>query len=199
MKNNRGFTLIELMIAIMIFAILTIISYRTISALIATKETVTRVQDKWGGIAKAVAHLASAWNRTIPLVIRDENGIMVPAVIGKNKLESKYDAQIEMTLSGYIGDQIYGSSPPKRVGFRFVGGKLYLVTWPVLNRVLTTQPQLDLMLEDVDTFKVSFLYADKQWYDNWPPDLSSMATLPPAFKIYIKMKSGEEITRQWVF
>lgn len=196
--KSQGFTLIELMVAVIIFAIISIISYKTLSSLVTTKEVVETAQNKWGGVSKTINQMSTACHRAIPLVIRDENGLIMPAVLGKNKLNSKYDAQLELTTSGFIGDPEYGSIPPKRVGFRFVKGKLYLVAWPVLNRVQSTVPDLKLLLEHIAVFNVNFLYPDKQWRDTWPLDSSNIGTLPTALKVYIKMDSGEEITRQWI-
>lgn len=205
MKHAKGFTLIELMIAIMIFAVITIISYRTISALITTKNIVTNAQEKWGGLAKAVAKINNYSLRSIPLVVRDENGDLLPSILSKNKLMTNYDAQLEMTISGYIGDNVYGSTPPRRVGFRFANNKLYLIDWPVLNRVLTTRPRMDILLDNVQEFTVQFLYPDLQWHNDWPIPNTSPADpninpsiLPKAIKINIKMLSGEEIPIQWV-
>ena len=196
-KPVKGFTLIELMVAIMIFAIISVISYRAISSLVTTKQVVTAAQDKWGGIARAVNQMSTGWSRAMPLAARDENGILIPAVLGKNKLDGNFDAQLEFTTSGFIGDTVYGSVPPRRVGFRFLNGKLYMVTWPYMNRVPGSKPQVDLMMDHVNTFTVNFFYPDKQWRDTWPMDTGNFTNLPPGLKIYIKMDSGEEIIRQW--
>lgn len=195
--KSHGFTLIELMVAIFIFAIIAIISYRTLSSLVSTQQIVTSTQDKWSGIGNAVSWLTSSWNRSIPLVVRDENGSLLPAVLGKDKLSGNFDAQLELTLSGYIRDPIYGSTPPKRLGFRYINGQLFLVTWPVLNRVVTTQPQLDLLMDNVASFQQSFLYPDKQWRDEWPPSNVPIDKMPMGLKVTILMKSGETIIRQW--
>lgn len=194
---NQGFTLIELMIAVIIFAALSIISYRTLSSLITTKNVVTNSQKKWGSIAKTVNLFSTAWNRSIPLIIRDSDGTALPAVWGKQELHGKFDSQLEITEAGFIGDNVYGSSPPKRVGFRFVGDKLYLVTWPVLNRIQNTTPEIDLLLANIDQFKISYFYPDRQWRDTWPASPKDITTLPNGLKLYIKMKTGEEINRQW--
>jgi len=199
MLKNKGFTLIELLVAIVIFAIISMISYRTLSSLITTKKIVTQAQEKWSGIGNAVNFISTAWNRSIPLVIRGENGLILPAVLGKNKLDGKFDAQLEITDSGFIGDPVFGSTAPKRLGFRFENGKIYLVTWPVLNRVENTAPQLDVLVDNVAAFTVNFLYPDKQWRDIWPDPNMNLDQIPQAMKIYIKMKSGEEIIRQWVY
>lgn len=185
------------MVAILIFAIISIISYRTLASLVATKQIVTSTQNKWSGIGNAVSWLNTSWNRSIPLVVRDENGTLIPAIIGKNKLDGAFDAQLEFTLSGYIRDPIYGSTPPKRLGFRFDNGKLYLVTWPVLNRVISTQPQLDLLMDNVSTFQQSFLYPDNQWHDDWPAVGMQLNRMPMGLKVDIVMNSGESIVRQW--
>ena len=199
LKKHCGFTLIELMVAILIFAIISIISYRTLASLVTTKQIVTATQDKWSGIGNAVNWLNTSWNRSIPLVIRDENGTVIPAIIGKDKLAGAFDAQLELTLSGYIGDPVYGSTPPKRLGFRFDDGKLFLVTWPVLNRVISTAPQLDLLVDNVSSFQQSFLYPDKQWRNDWPPTGSAVNKMPVGLKVTMVMNSGETIERLWAF
>src|SRR6185437_688239 len=134
-KKRDGFTLIELMVAILIFSIISIISYRTLASLVTTKEIVTSTHDILSGIVNAVSLLSRAWDRSIPLTVRDENGILIPAIIGKDKLERATDSQLELTLSGSISNPIFGTIRPRRLGFRFDDGKLFLVTWPVLNRV----------------------------------------------------------------
>lgn len=199
MKINKkiGFTLIELMVAIFIFGIISIISYRIISSLLITKQLVTNSQTKWGGLAHAIVRIAITVDSAIPLVVRDANGGVISAVIGKNKLDGQFDAQLELTASGRIGDPIYGTIPPKRVGFRFINGTLYEVSWSVLNRVITTTPRVDVLLTNVASFVVKYYYPDKQWRDTWPMDVGSIMQLPVGIKISIVMNSGETIIRQW--
>lgn len=196
-KKQRGFTLIELMIAIMIFAVITIISYRVISSLLTTKEVITAVHHKWGSLSNTINRLNQSMYQVIPLVVRDSDGNIQSAVLGKAKLESRFDGQLELTESGFIGDQVYGSTPPRRIGYRFVDKKIYLITWPVLNRVMGTVPRVDILLENVESFKVSFMYPDKQWRDTWPLDSSGFTILPVGVKVTIKLLSTEEVVRQW--
>ena len=194
MKN--GFTLIELMVAVIIFAIISTISYRVISSLVTTKEIVTKSQAKWGGISLIMNRLEMSRNRALPLPIRDNDGNLLPSMIGKNKLDGAFDAQLEMTLSGNIGDNVMGSTPPKRIGFRFYQGSLYLVSWPVLNRVVTTKPDIDLLVADVSNFTLLFLYPDKKWNDTWPPASGDKALLPAGIQMNLQLKSGESVTRE---
>ena len=192
-----GFTLIELMIAIMVFAVITMISYRVISSLIKTKEVITAVHNKWGGLSNAIIRLNKSINQVIPLTVLGADGNILSAIQGKFKLENKFDAQLELTESGFIGDQIYGSSPPRRIGYRFADKRLYLVTWPVLNRVINTIPRMDILLENVQSFDVKFLYLDGKWREIWPTNPIDSDKFPTGVRVNIKLMSKEEITRQW--
>ena len=194
-NSQRGFTLIEIMISVIIFAIISVISYRIITSLIRTKEIAGEAQDKWGSLSLINSNMGNAWNRVMPLVVRDVNGSILPALQGKSSLSGNYDSQLELTLSGYVGDDVYGTSSPRRIGYRFNQGSLYLVTWPVLNRALTTVPQINLLIDNVQSFTALYLYPDKQWHDSWPPVGGDPTILPKAVKIQYQLKSGESIER----
>ena len=196
-SKHSGFTLIELMVAIIIFAIISTVSYRMITSLVKTKEIAGEAQEKWGNLSLAMSNFGSSWNRVIPLVARDQNGGLLAAVYGKPKLSGMYDSQLEMTLSGFSGDKIYGTVPPKRVGYRFYGKTLYLVTWPVLNRVVTTQPEIDILIDNVSKFEITYLYPDNQWRDTWPPQGGDITSLPRAVKVVLVLVSGETVERSW--
>lgn len=194
----RGFTLIEIMVAIIIFAFISVVSYRIVTSLVTTKEVAGKAQDKWGNLSLAMSNLGGSRNRVIPLVARDENGNVLPAILGKSKLTGIYDSQLEMTLSGYIGGSgIQEITPPKRVGYRYTNGSLYLVVWPVLNRVIATRPEIDLLIDNVTNFQASYLYPDNQWRDSWPPVGGDPTVLPKGLKILLNLKSGESIEREF--
>lgn len=195
--KKSGFTLIELMVAIIIFAIISTVSYRMITSLVRTKEIAGDAQEKWGNLSLAISNFGMSWNRVIPLVVRDQNGGLLPAVYGKAKLSGMYDSQLEMTLAGFSGDKVYGTVPPKRIGYRYYGTTLYLVTWPVLNRVVTTQPEIDALIDHVTKFEVSYLYPDNQWRDSWPPQGGDITSLPQAVKVILVLASGETVERSW--
>lgn len=196
-SKNTGFTLIEIMISVIIYAIISVISYRIITTLVNTKQIAGGAQEKWGNLSTISSNLGSSWNRAIPLVVRDGSGTILPAVLGKNKLSGSFDSQLEITLSGLIGDDVFGTTPPKRVGYRFYQGSLYLVTWPTLNRVPSTTPEVDLLIDNVQSFNVNFLYTDRQWRDTWPPDNGDVTALPQAIKVNFQLNSGESVERVW--
>ena len=196
-KNYLGFTLIELMVAILIFGIIAQISYRTITALLITKKTLTDSQQKWWLISRAVNKMSMNIDKAIPLNIRDASGQIVAAMIGTPKISGAYDSQIEFTISGFVGDEQYGSTPPMRVGFRYDGTNLYYVIWPYMNRVNSTTPQINLLLSKVNSFKVEFLYDDKNWHETWPSGQDKFTVLPKGIRINLKTDTGENIARQW--
>lgn len=196
-SKQRGFTLIEIMVAVFIFAIIATVSYRIISSLVKTKQIVDETQNKWGNLSLINSNLERSVNRLIPLVVRDNDGNAIPALLGQDKLTGLYDGQLEMTLSGSVGDQVLGVKPPKRVGYRLYKNSLYFITWPTLNRSLNTLPEIDLLIGDVNSFVVEYLYTDGKWYKTWPPENSDISSLPAAMRVSLELNSGESIVREW--
>lgn len=193
----KGFTLIELMIAVIIFSVIAVVSYRMITSLVITNEVASSAQNKWGDLSLVMSSFSNMRERVIPLVGRDQEGNILPAIYGKAGLSGMYDSQLEATLSGTVGDPVFGNNPPKRVGYRFYRGSLYLVNWPFLNRVLTTRPEINLFIDNVQNFEVTYLYPDNQWRNAWPPDGGDPTIFPRAIKILLSLKSGESIERSW--
>jgi general secretion pathway protein J len=195
MKKNDGFTLIELLVAISIFAIIAVIAYETISSLANTKQIIAKNQQKWTGLVNTIDDISLFWHDSIPLMVRDNDGNLEAALVGQQILQNKTDGQLELTVAGYVGNTITGVVPPKRVAFRYKNHQLYLIIWPVLNRAMTTRPDVELLLDNVESFKIQYLYSDRQWHDTWPDNSNDFASLPFGVKIYLKLESGEEVTR----
>lgn len=195
--RRRGFTLIEIIVAVFIFAIIATVSYRIISSLVKTKQVVDETQNKWGNLSLVNSNLERSVSRLIPLVVRDNDGNAIPALLGQEKLTGMYDGQLEMTLSGSIGDAVLGVKPPKRVGYRLYKNSLYFITWSTLNRALNTLPEIDLLIDDVSVFKVEYLYADGKWYTTWPPENGDISSLPDAMRVNLELNSGESVVREW--
>lgn len=197
MNKNKGFTLVEIIVAVMIYAIIAVISYKVVSSLLLTKQVTGDAQKKIGGVSNALSRMSHDWERAIPLIVRDADGNFLPAVAGHSGVFSDFDSQIEFTLNGYVGDDINDSTPPRRVGYRFINDELYYISWPVLNRTQTTRPTVSLLMEDVKDFDVEYLYPDNKWHDSWPIAGQDLSELPRAVRITIVLSSGESAVRIW--
>ncbi len=206
-KHNKGFTLIEIIIAIIIYSIIATISYRIVTSLIITKQVTDEEQNKWSNLSLLMSHLSNDWNKSVPLSVRDQYGNLVPPLIGKDKLVGMYDAQLEFTVNGYLPNNLFYNSviPPKRIGYRFYNNSIYLITWPVLHRVQQTRPEITLMMDGIKEFTIEYMYPDKTWKKVWPPANStdnngmpnSNTVMPRAFRLQVTLKTGEVINRQW--
>jgi len=197
MKKRNGFTLIELMVAILIFSIISTMSYRIILILVKTKEVVTSNQQKWSSLSRFMNRVNEAWINKMPIPVYDTNGKIMPDVYGRETINEKYDSQLEITIAGSIGDNVNKSTPPKRVGFRFINNKIFYVIWNVLNRVQSTQPEIYLILDNVKNFNIEYLYTDQQWRAFWPANGGNLYSSPVAIKMTIELENGEIITREW--
>jgi general secretion pathway protein J len=194
-RNYQGFTLIELMVAIIIFAIISLIGYRTIDGLITARTVMSREETKWNNAVNVITLINRNWHRAIPLTFRDENGVLQPAVIGITMLQGKYDSQLEFTIAGNVNTVQNSSTPPYRIGFRYIDNKLYMITWLYLNRAINYIPQVTLLADNITSFNVQFFVAG-QWQNIWPIGIQSYDQIPSGIKIDMVLKSGEEIVRQ---
>jgi general secretion pathway protein J len=199
-KNNHGFTLIEIIIAIIIYSIIATISYRIVTSLIITKQVTDEEQNKWSNLSLLMSHLSNDWNKSVPLSVRDQYGNLIPPLIGKDKLSGMYDAQLELTVNGYLPNNLLYNTvvPPKRIGYRFYNNAIYLITWPVLHRVQQTRPEITMMMDGIKEFIVEYMYPDRTWKKTWPPENNKETSpIPKAFRLQITLKTGEIINRQW--
>jgi general secretion pathway protein J len=200
MKKNRGFTLIEIIIAIIIYSIIATISYRIVTSLIITKQVTDEEQNKWSNLSLLMSHLSNDWNKSIPLSVRDQYGNLLPPLQGKDKLVGMSDAQLEFTVNGYLPNNLFYNTviPPKRIGYRFYNGAIYLITWPMLNRVQQTRPEITLMMDGIKSFNLEYMYPDQTWKPVWPPLTATESNvMPKSFRLKMVLKTGEEINRQW--
>ena len=199
-RKQSGFTLIEIIIAIVIYSIIATICYRIVTSLILTKQITDEEQNKWSNLSLLMSHLSNDWNKSIPLSVRDQYGNLLPPLQGKDKLLSFSDAQLEFTVNGYLPSTLFYSTviPPKRIGYRFYNGAVYLITWPMLNRVQQTRPEITMLMDGIKEFKIDYLYNDQSWKPVWPALASPESNvMPKSFRVKVVLKTGEEINRQW--
>jgi type II secretion system protein J len=190
-RAEAGFTLLEVVLAIAIFAV--------ISLLIAT--TLFAVQRSWSRIKKQSVRLKAyqtidrivdyAVRNAVPFKWQDENL--------KNRLVFKGDSN-EVVLA-----YLHRVTNIKKGGIRFIKLSLEeneliahyrhtpILYW--LSEDLESTCQKEVIARDVES--VSFLYADKDkngisWSEDWNEEIEK--NIPLGIQMTIKFKSGRQIS-----
>ena len=195
--RHRGFTLIEVLIAITLFAVMSGLAYRGLASILNAKERVTQENTKWRGVAMFFARLEGDLLAAVPRPIRDSNNLQAEAFIAKPVFSKENEGQLMFTRMGLPGAEGVLAAP-QRYGYRLKDRTIETLVWPVLDQGQRTVPAVYPVLDGVTALRMRYLNATNQWVDSWPVGVANPATaprLPKAVEVSLTLESGEELTR----
>ncbi|MBT8091786.1 MAG: type II secretion system minor pseudopilin GspJ [Gammaproteobacteria bacterium] len=200
--TRKGFTLIEVLVALAIFGVLSLLAYISLSQTLANSDMLGERMTRLQSIQKSISYLSSELLQVAPRPVRVElGGVPLPAL--QSSLASEF--ALQLTRGGWPNFAGAPRSTMQRVAYRIEDGDLLRYHWYVLDRTLNSQPVATVMLEDVSSLTFRFLTGNDDWADQWPP-LSSQAApqsqatsfnveLPRAIEIILVLENEGEITR----
>jgi len=203
-SRYRGFTLIEVLVAIAIFSIMASVAYRALTAVLESRERLDSEHRKWRTLSIAFSRIEQDLGSIRARPARDTGGIMQPPLMGAQVLRSPNEGHVMFSRAGYTDEKgIPGA--PTRVGYRARDGTLEYMTWAALDQAPRTEPNVSQLLQGVTELRVRYLDATAQWFDRWPagsavnaPLDDAKAILPRALEFELQLQSGERIRRVFV-
>ena len=166
--SQRGFTLIEVLIAMAIVAIIGVASAQVVSSVIASDEAsrkadkrITLLQRTYQTIQRDMLQMTS---RSVRVNGAKPSKQFIFA--GENVLESDDDG-IVFTRKGWRNPaQMFPRSNLQGVGYRVVDGKLERLHYLYPDQGAGTEPQVTTLIEGVIGFKLEYFDA-KKWQKQW--------------------------------
>ncbi len=193
-KIQRGFTLIELLVALVILAVISVAGYRSLDAVLQTRERVAAETRKWQHLAFFFARLNQDLAQAVQRPVRDEDGVTVrAALIGNLVTVGENDAELIFTRAG-IPDQGAALQAPQRIGYRLEQGAIVMLRWPSLDQAPRVKPVRYPVLEGVRDFKLRYLDKSKIWQLQWQYPYPQ-TNWPVAVEVTLTLVSDEVITR----
>ena len=177
MTRARGFTLLELLIAIAIFAVLAIIAYGGLDTVLTQRAQVLQRLDSIAQLQKAYMRLRGDFQQVRNRPVRDPFGDESPAMV-----VSLNPPVLEFTRGGWRNPTFQPRSTQERVSYRVADGKLLRASWRVLDRVQGSEPVELVVLDGVSAITWRFLDASLEWQDSWPPlsQIGQQNVAPPS-------------------
>lgn len=198
-RRQHGLTLLELLIAVAVFAIFSAMAYGSLMRLLDTRARVDSERAFWRELATAFVRMERdfAYARNRPIRIGD--GTFLPAFRGAPyDPRTLADPSVELTRSGFLLTQS-ARGDLQRVGYQLVGGELQRLVWPVLDRAPMTGPERVPVLHGVDAFRVRFLLNADDWSEHWPPPgVQNYPWKPLAVEITLTLAERGEFRRVFV-
>jgi len=199
-SSTLGFTLLELVIAMAIFAIMSTIAYSGLNNVLTAKARTDEQAQQLVRLQLAFTHMGRDISQAVNRGIRDEYGEVQAPLIGRD-LDGFL---IELTRSGWrnpIPQEQRPRSSLQRIAYKIEDEKLIRATWPMLDR---DQDGLIIENEMLDhVTKLEFNFLDKtnndKWHTSWPqlepgnqdPDVSP----PRAVKVIMETKYFGKLER----
>lgn len=194
--RGRGFTLIEVLVALLILGIMSALGYGTYRQARISAERAEESLRRTREIEFGVRVLTQDFAELAPRPIRDPLGTSrLPAL----RAGPGATTLIDMTRAGWSNTAGQQRSTLQRVSYQLVNDVLKRSYQTVLDPTLTNTPVVQDLLTGVKTVQLRFLDANQAWSDQWPsPTLSLMDALytrPVAVEIIIDFKDWGRVRR----
>ena len=192
---QRGMTLLELLIAVSIFAILSVLAHGGLGSVLSTRETVSAEADRMADMQRGFARLGRDFEQAAPRNIRDVHGDSQPAMQSGGEVDEETQILAEFTLGGkrlLPGQQ---RSRLQRVAYAIKGNTLLRMNWNVLDRAQDSQPYITEIMSGVESVEIQFLDDAGQWLGNWPADGQLSQGLPLAVELRFDIENWGELRR----
>lgn len=192
-RRARGFTLLELLVAIAILALVAVGSYRLLFDTIATRDRGMAHEKALRDLQRADMILQRDLLQAAARPIRDEYGDVQPGLVLAE------DKGLEFTRRGWRNPLQQARSDLVRVRYRVVAGQLVREHWTVLDRARSSTPVRTVLLDKVSNFRVQ-AHAGGNWSATWPPlaqvsRQASAVPLPEAVEVRFTLAPWGEIRR----
>jgi len=207
MNRARGFTLIEVLIALAITGFVAAAAYTALSTVISGVESTRNTAQRTYEINRAFMVISRDLRQFIYRPVRDEFGESEPALSGG--IASRF--LLSFTRAGWHNPNELQRSNLQRVNYLWEEDTLWRESYSVLDRSGDTQPNRVRLLDDVVAVSLSFLDATtslrlgrgsdietRDWTENWIVDTSRPGELPPppaAVELTIELDDLGELRR----
>jgi len=183
----QGFTLLELLIAIAVFAIMSVMTYSGLRILLDAKAQTANRSAQLEALQMTLYLLNEDLAQIAPRSIRDNYGIVESAF----RSNSKDGEVLTLTRSVPQWSAYPTGSQLQRISYRLEKGSLYRQVWTALDRTQQSQYQRRKLL---DTSNVQLRFFDGQWQPYWLADTNSLQT-PKALEISLTAGDLGTVTR----
>lgn len=191
-RRHQGFTLLELLVALSIFAIMAASIYSSLGMLLTTSSRLDEAGRSLKQLQKTMQVLGRDLIQVTNRPVRDGYDVELPPLLWPGREE-----RLEMTSGGRSNPLRQPRCSLQRVAYRVQDGNLERLAWPVLDQAQDTAPFVQPLLGGVSDFEVSFLAGPDQNFSEWPPAIPppDLAALPKAVRVVMEVEGWGRLER----
>lgn len=191
MKRSYAFTLLEMIVAISIFAVIAIVSYTSLNRFLDHRDILQSEIEMMKALQLAFSVLEQDMHFMSSRVVRDAYGDPEPLLIVNNQ---NLAGELLRFTTARRNVLLPGISSLQRTSYRWENGDFIRVSWPVLDRDQETVESKHLLIKDVESVRVNLFQSDEESTQS-VSILDKNEVLPDGVEWQIQMANGKQYRR----
>lgn len=194
-RSTRGFTLLELIIAIAIFSLISVMAYSGLYSAQLTSQRVEEAGERLSALQVAFSLIARDLQQSVNRPVRGAFGEIQMAFMGTR---TGVGAMLEFTRTGLRNPAAFPRSSLQRVAYAVEEDELLRLVWPSLDRGYGAEPVRTPILKGVRQVELRFMDIERNWVDQWPPmtlENTTESVLPVAVEVTIDTADQGKLVR----
>ncbi|MBM0105569.1 type II secretion system minor pseudopilin GspJ [Steroidobacter sp. S1-65] len=196
MNRARGITLVELLVAIFIFAIVAAIAMGGYNEMMKQSDIVNAGAGRTREIQAAMQRLNLDFTSLEPRPVREPLGDSLQPAL---RADTRRETIAELTHSSWSNPIGMPRSTLQRVAYRLEDTRLIREYWLALDRTMDSEPESAVLLERVKRVEMRFMDSNRAWHEQWPPLGYSAPDAPRlrpiAVEVTLELEDWGEIKR----
>lgn len=195
-RGSGAFSLIEVLVALAIFGILSIVAYEALGQSFSNAEALGQRMDRLRAIQQTMRVLGRDLTQTVPRPIRDP---LAGGALAAIRTVPGTEFALEVTHGGWPNPAGLPRGTLQRTNYRIEDGELIRLHWTVLDPTLNNEPIATVLLGEVDSILFNYLPPGGDWTNQWPPLGASgpqaLTVRPQIVEVVLTLADEGEIRR----
>jgi general secretion pathway protein J len=190
--RSSGFTLLEILIALFIFTLLSLMLTGALRGVIDAQEATENKAERLRTLQMALLIMSRDVEQSINRPILSETGKQESAFVGDDK-------SFSLTRTGYANPNFkFAHSTLERIRYSVDEEGLWRETWEALDLAPAAKSHKRKLLADLKQFYVEYLDGDGRLHTNWPFDRQGEQALPRALQVTITFPKWGKMTQVYL-
>lgn len=192
---QQGFTLIEVLVAIAIFASLSVTAYMVLNQVQRSNQVSLEKTERLKDIQRAMVIIDNDFRQIVLRQFRTNGEEASEQILywQEGLLESEDKAVLFTRLGWQNPQQVFPRGEITKVGYRLIANQLERVWWRYPDTPVGQEGVVTRLLDDVEKIEMQF-YNEGVWSESWDESLA----LPEAMSITFTLKDYGDVERVYL-